>query len=202
MTAPVHPARPPGQTPSQTVGPYFSMVLAPDEAGGRMATADTPGEHVCITGVLLDGQGAPIEDGLIEVWQANAAGRYRHPSDDRADLPLDPGFAGFGRVKTAFGAGTFAVYTIRPGRVPGLDGGLQAPHLCVVVQGRGMLNPVWTRLYFGDEAEANAVDPVLAAVPADRRATLVAPQIAADPVPTFRFDIRMQGADQTAFLEW
>lgn len=190
-----------GQTPSQTVGPYFSMILAHDDDGEVMVTADTPGERVLVVGRLLDGDRAPIEDGLIEVWQANAAGRYRHPLDTRDDLPLDDGFTGFGRSKTRFETGEFRFETVRPGPVPGPDGAPQAPHLNVIVQARGMLNPSFTRMYFPDATDANEADPVLAAVPEDRRPTLIAVQEDSATVPTFRFDIRFQGDDEIVFLD-
>lgn len=190
------------QTPSQTVGPYFSMILARDDDEEVMATSKTAGERIRITGRLLDGNGAPIEDGLIEAWQANAAGRYRHPIDDRDDLPLDAGFTGFGRAKTTFEDGTYRFETIRPGRVPAPDGGLQAPHVNLVIQARGILNPSFTRCYLEDEAAANAEDPVLAAVPADRRHTLLATRDDASEVVTYHFDIRVQGDDETVFLDW
>lgn len=189
-----------GQTPSQTVGPYFSMILAHDDDGEVMASSTTPGERLRVVGRLLDGERAPIEDGLVEVWQANAAGRYRHPLDTRDEVALDGGFTGFGRSRTRFETGAFRFETIRPGAVPGPDGGWQAPHLNVIVQARGMLNPSFTRLYFPDE-DANATDPVLAAVPARRRASMVAVQEESCDVPTFRFDIRFQGDDETVFLD-
>ena len=117
----------PGQTPSQTVGPYFSMILAHDDDGEEMVRSDTPGQHVVVTGRVLDGERNPIEDALVEVWQANAAGRYRHPADDREELELDDGFTGFGRSKARFEDGTWRVHTVKPGRVPGRDGGETRP---------------------------------------------------------------------------
>lgn len=191
------------QTPSQTVGPYFSMVLAHDDDGEEMATATTPGQHVLVVGAVLDGERNPIEDALVEVWQANAAGRYRHPLDTRDDLALDDGFTGFGRSKTRFEDGTYRFRTVKPGAVPGPDGGTQAPHLNVIVQARGMLNPSFTRIYFEDEADANAADPILGVVPAERRDTLIAVKDGATgEVPTYRFDIRFQGDDETVFLDF
>ena len=193
----------PGQTPSQTVGPYFSMILAHDDDGEEMVRSDTPGQHVVVTGRVLDGERNPIEDALVEVWQANAAGRYRHPADDREELELDDGFTGFGRSKARFEDGTWRVHTVKPGRVPGRDGGDQAPHLNLCIQARGMLLPSFTRVYFDDEAEANEADPVLAVVPADRRHTLVAVRDldAVGDVPTYRFDVVFQGDDETVFLD-
>jgi protocatechuate 3,4-dioxygenase alpha subunit len=191
-----------GQTPSQTLGPYFSMILAHDDDGEDMAPAGTPGERVVLTGRVLDGERNPVEDALVEAWQANAAGRYRHPLDDRDDVPLDDGFTGFGRSKTRFEDGTWTLRTVKPGPVPGPDGRPQAPHVNLVVQARGMLDPSFTRLYFDDEAEANADDQVLAQVPANRRATLVAVRDDGGPVPTYRLDIVFQGDDETVFLDF
>lgn len=192
------------QTPSQTLGPYFSMILAHDDDGEEMVTASTPGQHLVVTGTVLDGRRNPIEDALVEVWQANAAGRYRHPLDPRTDRALDDGFSGFGRSKTKFEDGTYRFHTVKPGPVPGPDGRAQAPHLNVVVQARGMLDPSFTRIYFDDEAEANAADPILAEVPDDRRRTLVAVRQdgAAGGVPAYRFDIVFQGDDETVFLDF
>ena len=118
---------------------------------------------------MYDGARKHIEDALIELWQANAAGRYQHPADDRDDVPLDPAFTGFGRCPSDFKTGAYSFLTIKPGPVPHPNGGLQAPHLSLIIQARGMLDPTYTRVYFSDEADANATDPVLATVPADRR---------------------------------
>lgn len=191
-----------GQTPSQTLGPYFSMILAHDDDGEEMATAATPGDPVVVTGRVLDGDGAPVEDALVEVWQADAAGRYRHPLD--AGLDASDGFTGFGRSKTRFEDGTWRVRTIRPGAVPAPGGATQAPHLNLVVQARGMLGPLFTRVYFADQADQHADDPVLAVVPDARRATLVAQRDGDAPgdVPTFVFDVRLQGDGETVFLDF
>jgi protocatechuate 3,4-dioxygenase alpha subunit len=188
------------ETPSQTAGPYWSMRLG---AVGEnvLGTPETLGPRVRIEGRVLDGDGKHIEDALLELWQANAAGRYRHPADDRDDVPLDPAFTGFGRAASDFETGEYWFGTVKPGRVPTADGALQAPHLNVIVQGRGMLNPTFTRIYFADETEANAADPVLAQVPADRRHTLIAELVEAEPTPTYRFDVRFQGPDETVFFD-
>ena len=192
-----------GQTPSQTLGPYFSMILANDADDEQMAGPDVPGQAIVVAGRVLDDQRAPVEDALVEVWQANAGGRYRHPLDARHDVGLDAGFTGFGRSKTRFEDGTWRVRTVKPGRVPMPDGVLQAPHLNVCVQARGVLNPLFTRVYFADEDAANAQDPVLANVPADRRPTLLAVRDGADEdVPAYRFDIVLQGNDETVFLDF
>jgi protocatechuate 3,4-dioxygenase alpha subunit len=148
-----------------------------------------------IQGVLLDGSGDPVVDGMVEIWQANAAGRYAHPADDRKDVPLEPGFRGFGRSDTV-DAGRFEFVTVKPGRVPWVDGRLQAPHLLVGVFARGLLKRVATRMYFPDEEVANTEDPVLHGLEPEERATLVAR--AEDGV--LRFDIALQGAGQTTFF--
>ena len=188
-----------GQTPSQTLGPYFSMILARDDADAVIAPPGTPGEPLTLAGRLLDGAGEPVEDGLIEAWQADADGRYRHPLDD--DRALRPGgFTGFGRCRTGFEDGRWAFTTIRPGPVPTPEGTTQAPHLVLVVQARGMLSPLWTRAYLAD-GEADPTDPVLRAVPADRRHTLLARPDPGDPT-TLTLDIRLQGDGETVFLDW
>ena len=183
-------------TPSQTVGPYFSMRL-PWPEGPYVVTAGTPGA-VTIYGRLYDGAGDPIPDGLIETWQASPEGRFAHPDDPRGPLPDgDTGFRGFGRCPTGHD-GTYKIVTRKPGTLPSGDGRVEAPHIDVSVFSRGMLDRSVTRIYFPDEAEANAADPVLETVPAERRATLIA-------VPAgenyLRFDINMQGPNETVFFD-
>jgi protocatechuate 3,4-dioxygenase, alpha subunit len=191
------------QTPSQTVGPYFAFGLAPAQygyplksiAGGQMALADTEGERIRIEGRVLDGKGEPVLDALIELWQADAKGRYAHPVDPRGS---NAGFKGFGRQ----GTGTdpecrFHFYTIKPGQVDAV----QAPHINVIVLMRGLLLHAYTRIYFSDEAAANAKDPVLQSVPADRRQTLIAERTTSPAGPVYRFDIRMQGPAETVFFD-
>lgn len=148
-----------------------------------------------ISGVLLDGAGDPVPDGMIEIWQANAAGRYAHPADDRDEITLETGFTGFGRSGTDE-AGRFEFVTVKPGRVPWVDGRLQAPHVLVGVFARGLLKRLATRLYFPDEENANAEDPVLLGLERAERTTLVAR--AED--GTLRFDVVLQGAGQTTFF--
>jgi protocatechuate 3,4-dioxygenase alpha subunit len=191
-----------GPTPSQTVGPYFTMRVA-GEGENVLTTPETVGERVRIEGFVYDGDRNHIEDALIEVWQANAAGRYHHPADDRDDVPLDAAFSGFGRCASDFKTGAFSFLTIKPGAVPHPSGGLQAPHLSLIIQARGMLDPTYTRVYFSDEADANASDPVLATVPVDRRGTLIAQRVDAGDgsVATYHFDIRYQGDDETVFFD-
>jgi protocatechuate 3,4-dioxygenase alpha subunit len=141
-----------------------------------LPTPESVGERIRIEGRVLDGDRNHIEDALIELWQADSAGRYHHPADDRVDIPLDPSFSGFGRCASDFKTGAYSFLTIKPGPVPHPNGGLQAPHISLTIQARGMLNPTFTRVYFDDEAGANAADPVLQTVPeapivVDRRAS-------------------------------
>jgi protocatechuate 3,4-dioxygenase, alpha subunit len=191
-----------GPTPSQTVGPYFTMRIG-GEGDNVLTTPETVGERIRVEGFVYDGDRKHIEDALIEVWQANSAGRYHHPADDRDEVPFDPAFTGFGRCASDFKTGAFSFLTIKPGAVPHPSGGLQAPHLSLIIQARGMLDPTYTRIYFADEAEANAIDPVLATVPADRRGTLIAERVdnGDGSVATYRFDIRYQGDDETVFFD-
>lgn len=189
------------QTPSQTVGPYFAYGLAPDQygyqqnltgiAGSQMADGDAEGQHIRVEGRVFDGAGNPISDALIEVWQADELGRYAHPADPRGSNST---FKGFGRC----GTGTdprnrFWFDTIKPGQVDPT----QAPHLNVIVSMRGMLLHAFTRIYFADEA-ANATDKVLNAVPAERRNTLIATRLGGG---VYRFDIHMQGDQETVFFD-
>lgn len=181
-------------TPSQTVGPYLKIGLLGGPIGPELVPPGTRGA-TRIHGLLLDGAGDPVPDGMVEIWQASAAGRYARPRDDRA-LPLEPGFTGFGRSGTADG-GRFELLTVKPGRVPDRDGVLQAPHLLVGVFARGLLKRLATRMYFPDELEANAEDPVLAGLDPAARATLVAQP---DGDGALRFDICLQGEGQTTFF--
>jgi protocatechuate 3,4-dioxygenase alpha subunit len=181
-------------TPSQTAGPYLTIGLVDGPITNRLVD-ESDARAVRISGVLLDGAGDPVTDGLVEVWQANAAGRYAHPADDRDDIPLEDGFWGFGRSSTADG-GRFELVTVKPGRTPWADGRPQAPHLLVGVFARGLLRRLATRMYFPDETAANAEDPVLLSLEPEERATLVAH--AED--GALRFDIVLQGERQTTFF--
>jgi protocatechuate 3,4-dioxygenase alpha subunit len=187
-----------GQTPSQTVGPYYSMRLG-GEGQNVIAPPAGGGETIILTGSVLDGDGRYIEDALLEFWQANPAGRYHHPDDTR-DIELDPDFTGFARAMTDFRTGVYRLETVKPGRVPDLEGDFQAPHISVIVQARGMLNPVFTRIYFSDEEEANQDDLTLRRVPAARRDTLIAQLLDDGDLKVYRFDIRFQGEDETVLL--
>ncbi len=182
-----------GTTPSQTVGPFLSIALpwpdGPDLVAGGSAGA------VVIEGVLSDGNGEPVPDGVIEIWQADPNGRFPHPDDPRGPVRY-PGFRNFGRCATDAG-GRFWFRTLVPGRVPGSDARLQAPHADVTVFARGLLRHLVTRVYFPDHAEANGVDPVLSALPQREREQLVA---IAEPSGALRFDIRLQGEGETPFF--
>jgi protocatechuate 3,4-dioxygenase, alpha subunit len=182
-------------TGSQTVGPYLHIgldwLVTRDIAGKGIA-----GERVVVQGRLIDGDGNGVSDGLIEIWQANAAGKYAHPEDTQKK-PLEKGWRGFGRIPTD-AKGGFRFTTIKPGRVPAPGGGLQAPHLLVSVFMRGLLKQLATRLYFPDEAAANAEDPVLKLVPAARRTTLL-PQRKGK---LLEWNIVLQGKNETAFLDY
>jgi len=195
-----------GQTPSQTVGPYFALGLTPREygheypsiVGPSTVTAAVGGERILVCGRVLDGNGEAVDDAMIEVWQADADGRYRHPADEDETRSGGAEFHGFARANTGTTAdASFAIRTIKPGATR--DG--QAPHLLLVVFMRGGLNHLYTRLYFGDEADANASDPVLSSVPAERRDTLVAQREDTDDGTVYRFDIHMQGVRETVFFD-
>ena len=182
-----------GLTPSQTVGPYLAIALRwPD---GPFVVPERTSGAVWLRGRVLDGDGQPVTDALVETWQADPDGRFDHPDDPRGATPPSlPGFRGFGRSETV--SGEYAVLTVKPGRVPDGDGGLQAPHVDLSVFARGLLDRVVTRLYFADETTANAEDPVLQSLPEPARRTLLAQ-------PTddgYRLDIRLQGENETTFF--
>jgi protocatechuate 3,4-dioxygenase, alpha subunit len=186
----------PEPTPSQTIGPFFHDALL-DRNYSELVSPEDP-EAVSIRGTVYDGAGEVVPDAMVEIWQANRAGRYDHSADDRDDLPLDEDFSGFGRSGTDRG-GEFSFLTVKPGPVPGPDGQLQAPHVMVSVFARGLLKRLVTRIYFPDEAEANAVDPVLSSIEDHGlRRTL----LARDEGNSLRFDIHLQGDGQTAFFEF
>ena len=190
-----------GYTPSssQTIGPFFhDGLMRADAQRTQLALPATIGERIRITGHVYDGDGLAVTDAMLEIWQANHYGRYNHPAD-RRDLPLDPSFPGFGRAATD-AAGYYCFETIKPGRVPFDDQRLQAPHICVAVFARGLLNHAFTRLYFADEP-SNADDPVLQLVPTERRATLLARRAAAENgVAAYDFKIVLQGAGEMVFF--
>jgi protocatechuate 3,4-dioxygenase alpha subunit len=189
-----------GVTPSQTVGPFLAIGL-PWPDGPYVVPPGAPGAIV-ISGQVLDGAGAPVPDALVETWQADPNSRFDHPDDPRgAKRPAVPGFRGFGRSATD-ADGNYRITTLRPGPLPCTGGGSEAPHVDVSVFARGLLDRVVTRIYFPDEAEANAADPVLASI-ADpsRRSTLIAVSDSGGPGTAFRFDIRLQGERETVFFD-
>ena len=186
-------------TPSQTVGPFLAIGL-PWADGPFVVPEGTPGA-ITITGQVLDGAGDPVTDALVESWQADADSRFNHPDDPRgAASSATPGFRGFGRCATNKD-GRYRIVTIRPGLLPCPPGGAEAPHLDVSVFARGLLDRVVTRIYFADEAEANAADPVLSAIAPGRRDTLLARAAPARLADEFRFDIRLRGPGETVFFD-
>lgn len=183
-------------TTSQTVGPYLHIGLT-WLIVENLAPAGVAGERISIEGRVIDGDGKPVNDALVEIWQANANGKYAHPQDRQAK-PLEKGFRGFGRSATD-DKGVFRFQTIKPGRVPGPEGKLQAPHIAVNVFMRGQLKQLVTRIYFpGDPA--NAEDPVLALVPAERRDTLIAKR-GAGKRSALEWSVVLQGRDETVFFD-
>jgi protocatechuate 3,4-dioxygenase alpha subunit len=203
-----------GQTPAQTLGPFFHQGLlrtrdwfqvpgvcqdSVDVIGNVLVREEVEGERVRIEGTVYDGQQDPVVDALIEIWQANAQGRYNHPLDT-SERPLDAAFSGFGRAVTDE-MGGYCFGSIKPGSVPGPSGSVQAPHLNVIVGARGMARHAFTRIYFEGEAEL-AGDRVLSLVPPSRRQTLIAKHSGARAgVSSYRFDIHLQGENETVFFE-
>ncbi|MEL6167370.1 MAG: protocatechuate 3,4-dioxygenase subunit alpha [Pseudomonadota bacterium] len=196
------------ETASQTAGPYVHIGLAPGDAGFRIYNEElghdicgpnAEGERVRVEGVVLDGTGTPVKDVLLEVWQANSKGHYAHPEGGG---DVEPGFRGWGRVISDFETGDWAFETIKPGRAPGRSTGMQAPHLNIWIVARGINIGLNTRMYFADEAAANATDPVLNLIEWDRRReTLIAARHETGAVPTYRFEIRLQGDAETVFFD-
>ena len=183
--------------PSQTIGPFFHFGLTDNHSTGRIADEQAQGERIQLICRVLDGDGLTVDDAMLEIWQANAEGKYNHP-DDRQQKAVEPGYYGFGRMATAED-GTCEFHTIKPGRVPGPGNLLQAPHLNVAVFARGMLKQLYTRIYFFGDA-ANEADPILAMVPAERRASLMAQPDPAKP-GLWLFDIQLQGEEETVFFD-
>jgi protocatechuate 3,4-dioxygenase alpha subunit len=196
------------ETPSQTAGPYVHIGLAPGaagfdiydhELGWDIAGPNAKGERIRIEGLIIDGTGSPIKDVLLEAWQANAEGNYAHPEGGG---PVEDGFRGWGRVITDFDTGEWAFETIKPGPTPGRKGAVQAPHINLWIVARGINIGLNTRAYFDDEAEANAKDPVINTIEwENRRPTLIAKRSERDGKPVYRFDIRIQGDDETVFFD-
>jgi protocatechuate 3,4-dioxygenase alpha subunit len=200
------------ELPSQTAGPYVHIGLIPHQAGfdifennfsNVLVGPETQGERIRIEGRIFDGSGSVTKDILVEIWQANAAGRYNHPADRQEDKPLDESFRGWGRTGTNFETGVYTFETIKPGRVAGRTGRKpMAPHVNFWLAARGINIGLSTRLYFADEAEANAEDPVLNMIePAVRRETLLAARSERDGAVVYTFDIRLQGERETVFFD-
>lgn len=196
------------ETASQTAGPFVHIGLAPGAAGfdiyeqelGReIAGPNAVGESIRVEGVVIDGIGSPVKDVLLETWQANANGIYAHPEHPGE---VEDGFRGWGRVITDFDTGEWGFDTVKPGRVMGRNGQMMAPHINLWIVARGINIGLNTRLYFSDEEAANAADPVINLIEWERRrGTLIAQRDTRDGTTVYRFDIRLQGDDETVFFD-
>lgn len=202
------------ETASQTAGPYVHIGLAPEAAGfdifannfgNVLVTDETKGERIRIEGRVFDGIGTVLKDVLIEIWQANAAGKYAHPADRQPGKNVDPAFRGWGRACTDFETGVYAFETVKPGRVEGRDGRVMAPHVNAWIVARGINLGLNTRIYFSDEAAANAEDAVINLIEwVVRRKTLIAERLDRKTdtgAAVYRFDIRLQGEGETVFFD-
>lgn len=199
------------ETPSQTAGPYVHIGLIPRQAGfeifeNNLGTTllgpETKGERIRIEGRIFDGAGALVRDALVEIWQADSFGRFNHVAD-RQDGPRDAGFRGWGRTGTDFETGLWSFETIKPGRTAGHRGHHRmAPHILLWIVARGINIGLATRLYFEDEADANAEDPVLRLIEQpERRRTLIARRELREGKPAYILDIRLQGENETVFFD-
>jgi protocatechuate 3,4-dioxygenase alpha subunit len=194
-------SKPDGITPSQTAGPFFAIALTSPRYGyalllsNDMVTPDAVGAPIRIEGRIFDGEGQPVTDAFVEVWQADGDGRY----SGKGDRP-NTTFKGFGRCETN-AEGVYSFRTVKPGPVPGPDGLDQAPHINVSIYARGVLTRMFTRIYFEDEP-ANAADTILGLVPPERRKTIIARRDGTiDGTPRYVLDIRLQGGEETVFFE-
>lgn len=199
------------ESPSQTAGPYIHIGATPNHSGieiygnggdlGRMLLGpDAKGERIVVKGHVVDGGGAPLKDALVEIWQADSAGLYNSPQEKRGKA--DPAFAGWGRQPTDDLTGEYRFDTIKPGRVPFVDGRLMAPHITFWIVARGINIGLHTRMYFPDEAAANSECPVLARVEhADRLATLIAARANEGGQTIYTFEIHLQGERETIFFD-
>src|SRR5262245_12163154 len=199
------------ETPSQTAGPYVHVGLLPQQAGFQIFEGDfcntlcgpaTHGDRITIEGRVIDGAGTPLKDALLEIWQANAQGRYNHPADRQAKA-LDPDFRGWGRACSDGKTGIYTFHTIKPGAVVSRSAGkYMAPHITFWIVARGINIGLSTRMYFSDEAAANAVDPVLNLIEQERRrSTLIAERGGRDGHAIYTFDIHLQGPSETVFFD-
>ena len=199
------------ETASQTAGPYVHIGLAPKAAGfdifennfGHvLVTPETQGERITIEGRVFDGSDTLVRDVLLEIWQANAAGRYAHVADRQPGKAVDPSFRGWGRACSDFETGVWSFETVKPGAVAGRGGATMAPHVNLWIVARGINIGLNTRLYFDDEPQANAADPVLNLIEwEERRKTLVARREQRGGNSVYKFDIRLQGDGETVFFD-
>jgi protocatechuate 3,4-dioxygenase alpha subunit len=198
------------ETASQTAGPYVHIGLAPKAAGfdifeknfdNVLAQPETRGERIAIEGRVIDGSGTPVRDVLLEIWQADSCGRYQHPAD-RQQGQRDEDFRGWGRACSDFESGVWRFETVKPGAAEGRNGRRMAPHLNFWIVARGINIGLNTRMYFSDEPQANAEDPVLNLIEwAVRRKTLIGEREERGGEVVYRFDIHLQGADETVFFD-
>lgn len=199
------------ETASQTAGPYVHIGLAPQAAGFNifeknfshvLTNSHTQGERIAVEGRVFDGSGTPVRDVLLEVWQANAAGRYNHPADQQSNKELDEDFRGWGRTCSDFDSGVWRFDTIKPGAVVGRDGRLMAPHLNLWIVARGINIGLNTRMYFSDEQAENETDPVLNLIEWEvRRNTLIGKREQRGSEIVYTFDIYLQGERETVFFD-
>lgn len=199
------------ETASQTAGPYVHIGLAPQAAGFNifeknfshvLTNSHTHGERIIVEGRVFDGSGTLVRDVLLEVWQANAAGRYNHPADQQAEKQLDEDFRGWGRTCSDFESGVWHFETIKPGAVTGRDGRMMAPHLNLWIVARGINIGLNTRMYFSDEQAANEADPVLNLIEWEvRRNTLIGKREKRGSDVVYTFDIYLQGEKETVFFD-
>ena len=199
------------ETASQTAGPYVHIGLIPNQAGfdifennftNFLANENTRGERIIIEGRVIDGTGTPLRDALLEIWQANADGRYNHELDRQNSGKVDEDFRGWGRTGTDFDTAVYRFETIKPGVVSGRNGKDMAPHINFWIVARGINIGLNTRMYFADEQDANAADPVLNLIEQKtRRKTLIADRDDSGPIPVYRFDIILQGDGETVFFD-
>ena len=198
------------ESASQTAGPYVHIGLAPKAAGfdifeknfdNLLAQPGTVGERITIEGRMFDGSGTPVRDMLIEIWQADSYGRYQHPAD-RQQRQRDEGFRGWGRACSDFDSGIWRFETVKPGVAEGRNGRMMAPHVNLWIVARGINIGLNTRMYFSDEQQANSRDPVLNLIEWEvRRKTLIGQREERDGRVVYRFDIHLQGPDETVFFD-
>lgn len=195
------------ESASQTAGPYVHIGCTPnfcgipmyqgEDLGTSMKTGPVQGQEITVRGIVYDGTGTPLRDALIEIWQADSKGLHASPQETRGKA--DPNFTGWGRSAGDMKTGEFVFETLKPGRVPFADGRLQAPHITFWVVARGINIGLHTRMYFADEADANAEDPILSRIEHQNRIpTLLA---LPDGDNAYRFDIRLQGPGETIFFD-